>query len=131
MCVCVCVCVCVDGMNLKYALGWPVHVSVHSVLCQCIHKHTHILKRFEDSKPTGPKVDIAEIDLVRLTSASQQLPKGPVGVNNSLWLRTELKIRIFVAFLLHGCTVAAVHVCVHEFTGCAGLSPSFDLMALI
>ena len=29
---CVCVCVCVDGMNLKYALRWHIHISVHSVL---------------------------------------------------------------------------------------------------
>ena len=56
-------CVCVDGMNLKYAVGWPVHVSVHSVPCQCIHMHTHthILKTFENSKPTGLKVDIADV----------------------------------------------------------------------
>ena len=33
--VCVCVCVCVDGMNLKYGLRWHIHISVHSVLCQC------------------------------------------------------------------------------------------------
>ena len=39
MCVCVCacmhVCVCVDGMNLKYALCWHIHVSVYSILCHC------------------------------------------------------------------------------------------------
>ena len=28
-------CVFVDGMNLKYALPWHIHISVHSVLCQC------------------------------------------------------------------------------------------------
>ena len=33
--ICVCVCVCVYGMNLKYALCWHIHISVHSVLCQC------------------------------------------------------------------------------------------------
>ena len=46
-------------MNLKYALPWHINISVHSVLCQC-HKHTHtrILKPFEDSEPTGLKVDI-------------------------------------------------------------------------
>ena len=32
---CVCICVCVDGMNLKYALHWHIHISVDSVLCQC------------------------------------------------------------------------------------------------
>ena len=61
MCVCVCVCVCVsvsvsvsvcvDGMKLKYAARWHIHISVHSVLCQCIHVSTHILKAIEDSEP--------------------------------------------------------------------------------
>ena len=40
----VCVCVCVDGMNLKYAVRWHIHISVHSVLCQCYTQalaHTH------------------------------------------------------------------------------------------
>ena len=47
VCVCVRVCVCVDGVNLKCALRWLIHISVHSVLCQCIltststHTHTH------------------------------------------------------------------------------------------
>ena len=84
MCVCVseresvCVCVCVwvrerdrekesvcvggNGMNLKYALSWHIHIPVYSVLCQCYtqaHTHTRILKPFEDSEPTGLKVDIA------------------------------------------------------------------------
>ena len=38
------VCVCVSGMNLKYALRWHIHISVHSVLCQCCtqaHPHIH------------------------------------------------------------------------------------------
>ena len=44
--VCVCVrerereWVCEDGMNLKYALHWHIHISVHSVLCQC-HTQAH------------------------------------------------------------------------------------------
>ena len=29
------ICVCVYGMNLKYALCWHIHISVHSVLRQC------------------------------------------------------------------------------------------------
>ena len=65
MCVCVCVCVCVDEMNMKYALLWYIHRSVHSVLCQCYthkHMHTRILKPFEDSEPTGLKVDLADPD---------------------------------------------------------------------
>ena len=51
-CVCVCVCfnvcvcfsVCVCRMNMKYAVHWHIHVSVHSVLCQCYtqeHAHPH------------------------------------------------------------------------------------------
>ena len=53
--VCVCVCVracmraCVDGMNLKYALHWHIHISVHSVLWQCYiqtyaHKHPQTIQ---------------------------------------------------------------------------------------
>ena len=39
---CVCVCVCVYGMNLKYALCWHIHISVHSILRQCYTQaHTH------------------------------------------------------------------------------------------
>ena len=37
------------------------HISVYSVLCQCIHTNTRILKPFEDCEPTGLKVDIANI----------------------------------------------------------------------
>ena len=53
---------CVDGMNLKCVLCWHIHISVHSVLCQCYtHKHTHtrIFKPFEDSELTGLKMDTA------------------------------------------------------------------------
>ena len=53
-----CVCVCVDGMNLKAALRWHIHKSVHSVLRQC-YTQAHTLKPFEESEPTGLKVDIA------------------------------------------------------------------------
>ena len=54
--------VCVCGWNelevcttLTY-----INISVHFMLCQCIHTNTRILKPFEDSKPTGLKVDIAK-----------------------------------------------------------------------
>ena len=59
-CVCVRVCmpVCVDRMNLKYALRWHIHISVHSIQCQC-QKYARILKLFKDSEPTGLKVDVA------------------------------------------------------------------------
>ena len=43
-------------------MAYP-HISVHSVLCQCgtqAHAHTHILEPFEDSEPTGLKVDNAK-----------------------------------------------------------------------
>ena len=59
-CVCVCVCVCVDVMNLKYALCWYITYQFIPCYANAIHKpHTRILKPFEDSKPTGLKVDIA------------------------------------------------------------------------
>ena len=48
-----CVCVCVDGMNLKYALCWHIHIYQFIL-------YTRILKPFEDSKLTGLKVDIAK-----------------------------------------------------------------------
>ena len=66
-------CVCVDGMNLKYALLWHIHRSVYSVLCQYYNLYTQAhahtpqtisalleVKPFEDSEPTGLKVDIAD-----------------------------------------------------------------------
>ena len=60
--VCVCVCVCVDRMNLKYALHWYIHISVHSILYQCYTQaHKHILRPFEDSEPMGRKVDSAKL----------------------------------------------------------------------
>ena len=34
-CVRACVRVCVYGMNLKYTVRWLIHISVHSILCQC------------------------------------------------------------------------------------------------
>ena len=56
---CVRACVRVDGMNLKYALRWHIHISVHSVLCQYdTHTHASSNHYFEDSEPTGLKVDI-------------------------------------------------------------------------
>ena len=61
-CVCACVhacaCVRVDGMNLRYTLCWHIHISVHSIQCQC-QKYARILKLFKDSEPTGLKVDVA------------------------------------------------------------------------
>ena len=58
---CVRVCMRVDGINLKYALCWHINISVHSILCQCIHTsmHTHTLKSFEDGEPMGLKVHTA------------------------------------------------------------------------
>ena len=61
VCVCVCmsVCVCVCGRNeleVCTTLAYP-HISSFRTMP---HKlHTHTLKPFEDSEPTGLKVDIA------------------------------------------------------------------------
>ena len=60
-------CVCVDGMNLKYALRWHIHIyQFIPYYASAIHKHTHahILKPFVDSEPTGLQVDIAISKLV-------------------------------------------------------------------
>ena len=48
--VCVCMCVCVCGWNeLKVCTMVSfLHMSVYSVLCQCIHTNTCILKPFVD-----------------------------------------------------------------------------------
>ena len=54
VCVCMCMYTCVYRINLKYALCWHVHVSVHSI-CQ-YYAQAHILKPFEDSEPTGLKL---------------------------------------------------------------------------
>ena len=52
-----------DGMNLKCALRWHIHIIISSFRAMQVlrHKHTHtrILKPFENSEPTGLKVDIA------------------------------------------------------------------------
>ena len=57
-----CVCVCVDGMNLKYALRWRIHISHYHFIpyhASAIHNTgTRILKPFEDSELTGLKVDV-------------------------------------------------------------------------
>ena len=63
VCVCATVCVCVCGrneLNVYARLAYPHISSFHA-----IHKHTHtrILKPFEDSEPTGLKVDIANMSV--------------------------------------------------------------------
>ena len=76
--VCVCVCVCVgvyvcvrvDGMNFKYALRCHTHTSVHSVLCQC-YTQARAHTPFEDSEPTGLKVDIALESFLRHLSVCE------------------------------------------------------------
>ena len=37
------------------------HISVYSVICQCMHTNTRIRKPFEDCELTGLKVDIAAV----------------------------------------------------------------------
>ena len=50
-----CVCVCGrNELNIHAMLAYPRITSFRA-----IHKHTHILKPFEDSEPTGLKVDTA------------------------------------------------------------------------
>ena len=66
-CVCVCVCVCVCGRNeleVCTTLAYP-HISSFRTILVFTHKHTRsrILKPFEDSEPTGLKVDIARTSL--------------------------------------------------------------------
>ena len=59
------VCLCVCGWNeleVCTTLAY-IHVSVHSIPCQC-YTHTRILRPFEDSKPTGVKVDTAQEGMV-------------------------------------------------------------------
>ena len=61
-------CVCaVDEMNLKYALHWLIQIEFIPYYTSATHKYTHarILKPFEDSEPTGLKVDIAKITLTK------------------------------------------------------------------
>ena len=64
-CVRACVCVCVCGRNepeVCTMLAYP-HMSSFHVMPVLTHKHTHtrILKPFDDSEPTGLKVDIADL----------------------------------------------------------------------
>ena len=44
VCMCVCVCVCVDGLNLKHALRWHIHIQFvpyyASAICTRAHAHT-------------------------------------------------------------------------------------------
>ena len=65
VCVCMCVSVCMCGWNkleVCTTLAYP-HISSFRTVPVYAHKHTHtntcILKPFEDSEPTGLKVDIA------------------------------------------------------------------------
>ena len=73
-----CVCVCVDGMNLKYALRWHIHVY-RFIPCyaSAIHKHTRILKPFEDSEPTGLKVDTATMSPQTRERTLHRTGRGP------------------------------------------------------
>ena len=59
-------CVCVDGMNLKYALRWHIHIYIYVSYIYMIssfrtmsgYTNTCILRPFEDHEPTVLKVDI-------------------------------------------------------------------------
>ena len=61
VCVCVCVCVCVWTewtWSMQY-IGIPTYQFIPHY-ASAIHKHTRILKPFEDSELTGLKVDTAQ-----------------------------------------------------------------------
>ena len=49
-----CVCVCVDGINLKYALRWHIHLH-QFILCyaSAVHKHTFFCSRAWDEREGG------------------------------------------------------------------------------
>ena len=47
-----------DGINLKCSLHWHVHISVHSVVCQCTHART--FSYYLRTELMGLKVDVAE-----------------------------------------------------------------------
>ena len=60
VCVCVCACACVCGRNeleVCTTLAYP-HISSFRTM-PVLYTSTHLLKLFEDSEPTGLKVDIA------------------------------------------------------------------------
>ena len=56
MCVCVCVCGR-NELNVYTTMAYPCISSFRAIHK---HTHTHILKPYEDSEPTGLKVDTAE-----------------------------------------------------------------------
>ena len=61
-------CVCVDGMNLStHSVGISTYQFIpYYANAVHLHMHTRILKPFENSEPTGLKVDVA------IFSVSQQ-----------------------------------------------------------
>ena len=87
--VCVCVCVCVCVMNLKYALRCHIHIIISSFRTMTVlYTSTPTLKPFEDSKPTGMKVDTAEITTLPI------LPK----YRNSEKFRMLSQLLVFLRF---------------------------------
>ena len=68
-CLCVCVLVYSTGIVWNEVMCGYANV-VHTSSSFCPHTHTHILKPFEDSEPTGLKVDTAD----------KSAPAGRVGV---------------------------------------------------
>ena len=98
VCVCVCVrvcgvcaCMCVHMLaqnelqRICTTLAYP-HISVHAIQCQSykqVHIHTHILKPFEDSEPTGLKVDTAKPATQRTLSCFFRILRKPVKL--SVW----------------------------------------------
>ena len=56
-----------NELGLCYYVGISTGISVHFLLCQYIHTSTRILKPFEESQPTGLKMDIAWSSLQHLS----------------------------------------------------------------
>ena len=56
---CVCACVCTEWTSSMHYVGTSTYLFYQFILyyASAIHKHTHILKPFEDSEPMGLKVD--------------------------------------------------------------------------
>ena len=96
---------CVCGINLKYALRWHVHISVHSILCQCCtdthtrttaHTHTRIIKPFDNGETTGLKVDIAMSFITLQNSLKLSVTHKHIkGLKRTLFIRTKHNTRIF------------------------------------
>ena len=66
-------------MYLKYAVRWHIHVyQFIPCYASAIHKHTRILKQFEDSELTGLKGDIAVSNLMLYAQSTSPVISGRI-----------------------------------------------------